>query len=268
MSQLNSSILQSRTWKEVVADALTQLGGEGHLNDITQIVQQDPKAATNKHVAEKVRQVVRSGTLFAPVNDGSGLYRLVLSTPTFPSSISLPPLPHVTDEIQGMLLTIGKLYGYSVFAPANDRTMRTFNGQPLSVITDIKPDLSEIVGQQKAAVVQQIDVLWFDEDEIDYYPAVGFEVENTTKVDTGLNRLAEIPRRFNTGLFIIGNDDKDRNRFNSLLTRNVYKPFQGRMQFATFDDVRHLYSVASAFHQARLDNDFVSAAFGVEKAHG
>jgi len=263
----------ARIWKDVVADALTQLGGQAHVNEIAKIALQDPKAGANQHVAKKVQQVVRAYSIFETVQEGSGIYRFANLAP-MPTPPALVPVAtpvaaplitplSVTDEIQGMLLSIGKIYGYGVYAPANDRTMRKFNGQPLSALTDIATDLKPIVGLKKSAVVQRIDVLWFDEDEIDVFPAFGFEIEHTTLIHTGLNRLAEIPRRFHSRLFIIGDDAKDETLFNNLLGQNVYKPLRTRFAFQTFDDVRNLYQAAVSFQKADQANQQAMKTFGV-----
>lgn len=262
----------TRIWKDVVLDALTQLGGEAHVTEITKIALKDPKAINNQHVAKKVQQVVRAYTAFETLQEGTGIYRIVenkLSTPTLPEtnfetpkSVLVKP-DSVTDEIQGMLLAVGKIYGYGVYAPANDRTMRKFNGQSLSALTDISTNLSSIVGPSKSAVVQRIDVLWFEEDEIDFYPAVGFEVEHTTPIHTGINRLAEIPRRFKPKLYIIGDDEKDRTLFSNLLKQNVYQPLNKRIKFQTFDDVRDLYQNAIAFENAKQGNEKAMQSFGI-----
>lgn len=243
------------------------------MNEITKIALKDPKAGANQHVAKKVQQVVRAYSIFETIQEGSGIYRFanVSPVPSLPvlasvaTSLVVPPVPpqSVTDEIQGMLLSIGKIYGYGVYAPANDRTMRRFNGQPLSALTDIATDLKPIVGLKKSAVVQRIDVLWFDEDEIDVFPAFGFEIEHTTLIHTGLNRLAEIPRRFNSRLFIIGDDAKDETLFNNLLGQNVYKPLRTRFAFQTFDDVRNLYQAAVSFQKADQANQQAMKTFGV-----
>lgn len=166
-----------------------------------------------------------------------------------------------------MLLAIGKIYGYGVYAPANDRTMRKFNGKPLSDLTDIATDLKPIIGASKAAVVQRIDVLWFEEDDdMDVYPSYAFEVEHTTLIHTGLNRLAEIPRRFKSRLFIVGDDQKDQALFNNLLGQTVYKPLKSRFMFQAFDDVRNLYQAAVTFQKANEDNQQAMNAFGVRLA--
>jgi hypothetical protein len=263
---------ETRIWKDVVLDALIQLGGQAHVSEITKIALKDPKAVNNQHVAKKVQQVVGTYSVFETVEEGTGIYRIVetaLPSPvpadlklTVPPIVSVAPYS-VTDEIQGMLLSIGKIYGYGVYAPANDRTMRKFNGEPLGALTDISTNLTSIVGPSKSAVVQRIDVLWFEEDEIDVYPAVGFEVEHTTPIHTGLNRLAEIPRRFKSKLYIVGDDEKDRNLFDNLLKQNVYQPLNTRIKFQTFDDVRSLYQNATAFDKARRDNEKAMHLFGI-----
>ena len=68
------------TWKDVIADALQQLGGEAHLKQIIEIALKHPRAKGNNNVDAKVRQVVRSYKIFEPVDSGSGHYRLLAPT--------------------------------------------------------------------------------------------------------------------------------------------------------------------------------------------
>jgi len=66
------------TWKEVVRDALQELGGQGHLNDINRLVKNHPKTKTNPTWKDTIRRVVRQYTIFEPILPArSGLYRLV-----------------------------------------------------------------------------------------------------------------------------------------------------------------------------------------------
>ncbi|HEY3411711.1 MAG TPA: site-specific DNA-methyltransferase [Armatimonadota bacterium] len=62
------------TWAEIVADALRDLGGEGHLVDITQVVRLHPRARTTRTWDCTIRRVVRQTPTIQPL--GHGRYRL------------------------------------------------------------------------------------------------------------------------------------------------------------------------------------------------
>ena len=74
---------QQPTWKEVVAEALAELGGEAHLSQIYDQVQGHAKTATNPTWQDTIRRVVRQYRVFEPVPPNrSGIYKLVdLETP-------------------------------------------------------------------------------------------------------------------------------------------------------------------------------------------
>lgn len=70
------------TWKEVVRNALTELGGQGHLSQINAVVRGHPKTRTNPTWKDTIRRVVRQYAIFEAVPPGrSGIYRLVEQPP-------------------------------------------------------------------------------------------------------------------------------------------------------------------------------------------
>jgi site-specific DNA-methyltransferase (adenine-specific) len=71
-SQFDES--QKVTWAEIVSTALAELGGEGHLKDINQVVKQNPRTKENITWTSTVRRVVRQSACFEPM--GRGRYRL------------------------------------------------------------------------------------------------------------------------------------------------------------------------------------------------
>lgn len=62
------------TWAEIVSTALKELGGEGHLKEINQVVGANPRTKTNETWTSTVRRVVRQSACFEPI--GRGHYRL------------------------------------------------------------------------------------------------------------------------------------------------------------------------------------------------
>lgn len=253
---------QSRTWKDVVADALQQLGGEASLKEITAIALQDPKAKLNRNVREKVRQVVRSFKIFETAKEGSGIYRLV---PDISTELNQQTTTKsVTDEIQGKLLYIGRVNNYETFAPADDRTKRQFAGSKLEQFVSVRtfsahPRLKE----DEIKIIERIDVLWLTEIEGDLLPRFAFEIENATKVLTGLNRLNTIPSWFPTRLFIVGEDERQKKRYEGHLSSRTFKTRASRFGFKYFEDVRDLFEVSEAYGRAREANETALKAAGL-----
>lgn len=243
-----------QTWKDVVRDALAKLGGEGHLRDIYRIVRKHPKRLTNRTWQYTIRRVVRQYAIFQPVPPKrSGVYRLV----DIPEGVAAPD--HVgTDHgvAQGMLLALGRLYGYETFSPVSDRTTRTFQGQPLSSFTTVA-DCSEFCRGASLNRVQQIDAIWLVDDNEGFYPAYAFEVEHTTRVRSGLDRLVEIPERFSVRLFVVAPGEKEQSIFDKLIVQNRFRRYRPRLVFRDYKQLETLYNAALTHQQQE-------SAFGVE----
>jgi len=256
---------QSRTWKDVVADALAQLGGEAHLSKIIAIAKEDPKAAGNKHVVEKVRQVVRAFKIFETVKEGSGVYRLA-SDAAFKALTKPKTTSAITDEIQGKLLFIGKANDFETFAPSDDCSKRVFDGKPLGHLVTVR-DISESTRFKKNELphVTRIDVLWLSEEGDGLVPRYAFEIENSTKVMTGINRMSVIPLWFQTRLFIIGKDESQKKRFDKHINTPAYRSQAGRFAFKYFDEIRELFEYSKAYDSARSANDAAMKSAGLYK---
>ena len=248
---MNSEI----TWKDVVAEALRELGGQGHLSEIAEIARKHPKSATNSRVDEKVRQVVRSFSLFESISDGSGNYRLREEALGLPF-IGAPTTKEITDQIQGQLLYIGKANGFETYAPADDQTKRTFDGQPLRELVTLRDGLEvvERLNANEKKIVRLIDVLWLREERGELLPYCAFEVEHSTDVLTGLERLNQLPPFLQTKLFIVGRDDSKKAKFDSLMKSSTWKADAARFQFRFFGEVNQMFNHASAYHEAQDAN--------------
>ncbi len=240
-----------RTWKDVVVDALRQHGGEATLKEITEFALQDPKAKTNTTVREKVRQVVRTYSMFETAEERSGRYRLVSEEATADLA-RRAATKRITNEIQGKLLYIGRVNNYETFAPAEDRTKRQFGGEKLERLVTVR-DLSSHrrLSEDELKIIKRIDVLWLHESDGVLIPRFAFEVEHTTKIISGLNRLNMIPGLFQTRLFIVGKNDKQRRLYENLLNNRTFKPIASRFEFKYFEDINNLFKTSADFDQAR-----------------
>jgi hypothetical protein len=246
---------QERTWKDVVVEALQHYGGEAHLKEITEFALRDPKAENNTKVRGKVRQVVRAYSIFETLEEGSGRYRLVFETATADLARQAAT-KRITNEIQGKLLYIGRVNNYETFAPADDRSKRQFAGEKLERLVSVR-DLSSHrrFSEDEIRVIERIDVLWLRETDGDLIPDFAFEVENSTKVLAGLNRLNTIPRWFQTRLIIVGEDERQRRRYDGYLNDRTFKPYANRFEFKYFKDIRTVFETSAAFDKARAAHE-------------
>lgn len=239
---------ESQTWKDVVRQALLELGGSAKLREINKLVKGQPKTRTNPTWEATIRRVVRQYTIFEPVPPkGSGVYRLV-SEPKLPE-----PRPETAghETAQGMILRLGRLYGYETFAPAADCTTRQFQGRFLSELTTVHDCSGFCTAKPSLAKVRQIDAIWLEEDKNGTYPVYAFEVEHTTKVRSGLDRLTEIPRRYQIPLFVIGPGKDEKKLFESLVEQNRYREFKQRLCFRDYGQLEHLFNAAVSHGEIR-----------------
>jgi hypothetical protein len=253
---------QERTWKDVVVEAIKQRGGKATLKEITEFALKDPKAEHNRNVREKVRQVVRAYNIFETAEERSGVYRLVSETVSADLDQQITT-KSVTDEIQGKLLYIGRVNNYETFAPADDRAKRQFSGHNLERLVSVRDLTSHPrLAEEEIKNIERIDVLWLREMEGDLIPRFAFEVENSTKVLAGLNRLNTIPRWFPTRLIIVGEDDRQKRRFDKYLSDKAFKSYASRFQFKYFEDIRMLFQTSATFDEARTIHETAMKASG------
>lgn len=236
------------TWKDLVSDALRRLGGEGHLNQINAKIKGHPKTLTNPTWKFTIRRVVRQYSIFQPVPPArSGVYRL----------IDEPDLPEpqqgraIHGTVQGMLLRLGLLYGYDTFAPLADLHARTFQKRPLADFTTVKDCSGFCKSKASLTRVKLIDAIWLDGDDDGLYPAYAFEVENTTKVRSGLDRLTQIPGRYKIPLIVLAEGEKEEKLFSRLIEESRYGGFRERFKFRTYQQLENLFNAAVQHDESR-----------------
>lgn len=243
---------QKLTWKDVVRDALLKLGGQGHLSDINKIVEGHPKTKTNPTWQDTIRRVVRQYKIFEPVPPKrSGIYKVVKEALIKPESQGFTKEPEVDHGIaQGMLVTLGKIYGYETYVPPHDQTIRNFQGRPLKEFVSVS-DCTNIFRGPNLSKIREIDSLWFDEDDYGLFPVYAFEVEETTRVKSGLDRLLKIPRRFPTQFFVVGPSEKEKDLFAQYITQTPFRNFRNRFLFKSYKELEDLYNSALVHNDQR-----------------
>jgi len=243
---------QKLTWKDVVRDALLKLGGQGHLSEINKIVEGHPKTKTNPTWRDTIRRVVRQYKIFEPVSpERSGIYKVVEEISIRPEAQGFTKEPEINHGIaQGMLVTLGKIYGYETYAPPHDQTIRSFLGKPLRDFVTVS-DCTDIFRGPNLSKIREIDSLWFDEDDYGLFPVYAFEVEETTRVKSGLDRLLKIPRRFPARFFVIGPSTKEKDLFERYINQTPFRDFKDRFLFKLYGELEELYNAALIHNDRR-----------------
>lgn len=147
------------------------------------------------------------------------------------SLTSVRPEESIHNVIQGRLIEIGNIRGYSTFCPDRSRTfnriklgdMVTLNECPKLQFSDYE-------------LLRKIDVLWFRNANTGYYPAYAFEVEISTGVWSGFGRLATL-RDYDARPYIITNEDK---KFRQVVGQ--FPEVKGKYMHVIPDQVGLLYS--------------------------
>jgi len=236
---------QKLTWKDVVKDALLKLGGQGHLSEINKIVEDYPKTETNPTWRDTIRRVVRQYKIFVPVPpERSGIYKVVEEISIKPEAQGFTEEPEIDHGIaQGMLVTLGRIYGYETYAPPHYQTIRKFQDKPLGEYITVS-DCTDIFRGPNLSKIREIDSLWFDEDDYGLFPAYAFEIEETTRVKSGLDRLLKIPKRFPAQFFIIGPSTKEKNLFDQYINQTPFRNFKDKFLFRLYEELEDLYNSA------------------------
>jgi hypothetical protein len=229
------------TWKDLVQEAISELGGQAHLKEINERLKNHPKTRTNPTWKDTIRRVVRQYSVFEPVPpQRSGVYRVVEKP-----ELNEPHQDKATHgTVQGMLLRLGRLYGYETFAPASDLHTRKFQGQPLVDFTTVNDCSGFCTANNSLVRVRQIDAIWLREDNEGPFPAYAFEVEHSTKVKSGMDRLTEIPERYPVPLFIVAPGEPERKLFDKFIGQSRYGKFRERFNFRTYQELENLFNAA------------------------
>ncbi len=99
--------------------------------------------------------------------------------------------------------------------------------------------------------------MWLTEDNDGVYPVYAFEVEHTTGVRSGMDRLVEVPERYGAKLFVVAPGEDERSRYDGLIKLNKFRKFRDRFQFRNYSQLDTLYNSA-------VKHEENSKSFGVE----
>lgn len=135
-------------------------------------------------------------------------------------------------EAQMLLLKIGRVLDFDTFSPNKSPTAYD---EPLESYISLKELPRRFVGEEILTFVKNIDVIWF-RDEI---PAYAFEVENSTGVRSGFQRLIQL-RPLGTKLYIIARED-DRRLYAQILNADPYYRYKDSFRFISYSQLEKFF---------------------------
>lgn len=155
----------------------------------------------------------------------------LLTTTASKAASENQPEESIHNVVQGRLIDIGNIRGYSTYCP--DRS-RIFNRKKLGEMMTL--DECPKLQFSDYELLRKIDVLWFRKANTGYYPVYAFEVEISTGVWSGFGRLATL-RDYEARPYIVTNDDK---KFRQVVTQ--FPEIKERFIHVIPDQVGLLYS--------------------------
>ena len=103
-------------------------------------------------------------------------------------------------------------------------------------------EIPDFTGERDRNSAKEIDVIWFDENE---NPKLCLEVEHTTDITKGLNRLYQL-RQFNLEFVIVSSEDR-RSKFNIEVSKAPHRSIKERYRFVSYEELTELYQLAVNF---------------------
>jgi hypothetical protein len=141
------------------------------------------------------------------------------------------------------LLELGKMLGYLTYTVDQSKSFGDKRLGDVALLQSIPP----FTGERDINTVKEIDVIWFDDDE---NPKFCFEVEHTTDIVHGLDRLVQLQHMY-AKFFIVASDDRRQKFVELTTTRYPYRRFRDRFGFVSYDELAHFYDVTLPFYDLR-----------------
>lgn len=158
------------------------------------------------------------------------------------STVLVQPEESIHNVIQGRLIAIGNIRGYSTYCPDKSRTFNRIKlGEMITLDECPKLEFSDY------ELLRKIDVLWFRKANAGYYPVYAFEVEISTGVWSGFGRLATL-RDYEARPYIVTNEDK---KFHQVVTQ--FPEIKDRYIHVIPDQIGLLYSAEKNLIEMRKE---------------
>ena len=140
------------------------------------------------------------------------------------------------------ILELGRILHYLTYTV--DQT-KTFNGKKLGEAALLK-EIPAFAGERDLNSAREIDVIWFGDDE---NPKYCFEVEHTTDIVHGLNRLTQL-QHLRVKFIIVASEDR-RTKFEIEMKKYPYRRMKDWFGFISYDELVALYETSVPFHELK-----------------
>jgi len=140
------------------------------------------------------------------------------------------------------LLELGNMMGYTTYTPDPSKE---HDGKKLGEVATLE-NIPAFAGERDLQSARNIDVIWFDFDE---NPKVCFEVEHTTGISPGLNRLAQL-KHLRVKFVIVSSEDM-RGKFEKEMDKFPYRTLRESFGFISYDELERLFESAVPFHKLK-----------------
>ena len=101
-------------------------------------------------------------------------------------------------------------------------------------------------GERDLNSAREIDVIWFGDDE---NPKYCFEIEHTTDIVHGLNRLTQL-QHLRVKFMIVASEDR-RAKFEIEMSKHSYRRMKDWFGFISYDELAELYERSVPFHELK-----------------
>lgn len=135
-------------------------------------------------------------------------------------------------EAQMLLLKTGIMLGFQTYSP--DKKQIAYE-EPLEKYITLPELPRRYIGEEILTFVRKIDIIWF-KDEI---PKFAFEVEHTTGLRSGFQRLVQI-QPLGTKLFIVAKDS-DKELYSQILKTDPFYKNRGSFRFKSYKDLEKFF---------------------------
>ncbi len=149
-------------------------------------------------------------------------------------------------EAQMLLLKMGEFLGFDTYCP--DKSQEAY-GEKLSNYITLNDLPRSFIGDKIYPLVSKIDVIWFSKD----VPEYAFEVEETTGVGSGLNRLSQLTP-IAKKLFIIA-PAKEYQKYEKFMNGRNFDNERDKFAFRDYGQLERYFSSVSKF--VKLKNSFL-----------
>jgi len=145
-------------------------------------------------------------------------------------------------EAQMLLLKMGRFLGFDTYCP--DKSYEAY-GEKLGDYVSLQELPTMFIGKELVPFVSQIDVIWFSEN----VPEYAFEVEESTGVGSGLNRLNQLTP-IAKKLFVIA-PAKEYRTYEKFMHGNTYNKEKGKFTFKDYGQLEKYFNSVSEFATLR-----------------